>query len=226
MNIKNFIPALICGGLSLAMLIGGVVCTIVGNSQMKAAGQVDVDSDFLKLEDLCTISSVDHTYKTKREARSTGSDSSETVEFCEDSVTYTFAVPDGGEHVERQHVSSRGEQTAGFLAELSALPDRCQGASGFNQDLVCNGRICQQGDAVPCWKPRSCSGGCSSQLNWANCGNSACYKVIDPRIELAETHEDASVIGLFGILLFILAGGACVFGACMTACIMRSKASE
>lgn len=223
MSLQNFMPALICGGISLAMIIGGVVCTVVGNSQTHATSQVDLESDFLDLGQVCTITKVEHSYTTKREQRSSGHDSSETVEWCEDSVTYTFAVPEGGEHKEREHVSSRPGHTADFLAELSALPDRCQGASGYSSDLVCDGQICQQGQLVRCWKPQSCSGSCSNQLHWAKCGNSACYKVINPHLELTESQEEAGFLGLFGILLFVLGGGAGVFGACMTACIMRRK---
>eukprot|EP00435_Cladocopium_sp_Y103_P008926 s481_g2.t1 len=232
MGLANFFPSIICAVITAALLIAGVICTFTGGSVTSNASELDVDEIFTSMGQVCRIVSVTHRYDTKRETRSSStSSSSETVEFCQDHVIYSFSVSEAGSYAERPQVSSRGEVTIPLAGLGSDMQDRCQGAGGYQKDLVCNG-LCQEGrlmlygQQIECWRPSaSCTGSCETTHAWAKCSNTECYKIIDPKTEQLNAQEEGEILQLLGIAFLVIGAGAALFTCGFTWCIIRRQPS-
>ncbi|CAL1131886.1 unnamed protein product [Cladocopium goreaui] len=223
-GLANFFPSIICAVITAALLIAGLICTFTGGSEASTASELDVDEIFLSMGQACRIVSVTHRYDTKRESRSISSDSSETVEFCQDHVVYTFSVSEAGSYAERPQVSSRGEVTIPLGGLGSDMQDRCQGAGGYQKDLVCNG-LCQEGQEIECWRPMtSCTGSCETTHAWAKCSNTECYKIIDPKTEQLNAQE-GEILQLLGVAFLVIGAGAALCTCGLTWCIIRRQPS-
>ncbi|CAE7357898.1 unnamed protein product [Symbiodinium natans] len=216
---SSFLPSIICGVISLGCLLAGIILTIMGGGTVADASG-SVGESFESLGTVCTIATADHTFQSKRESQTAEAGAAnDLVEFCEDRVAYTFTF-DGSTLSERVQTSRRPSVTRdGVFDSFAPVEDRCQGAGGYDSDLVCES-ACRPGQQVPCWRAQGCSD-CASELAWAKCANPACIKIIPPLAEQQQSQEEGDIIQLLGLFFFIIAGGSCCFTVGFTACAMR-----
>jgi hypothetical protein len=238
-------PLVVLATACIGLVIAGAI--LEANAQKKVSSLKKIEpTDFFTLESKsCTIVDSSITSITKRAStRDGGSNGSvRTEDFCEDSVYYTFVWND----VPNVNVTSRTSVTIRNIRQISFAfgteprDELCVATSengllpyeGFlDQDtpFVCEG-ICQPGTVVDCWRPKPdvCSGGgtaeedvdCSKEIDWANCGNSQCLKVVDPSLELTKSIYDAGLpIGILLIAFGVIFG---IFGTCLHFFICKNK---
>jgi hypothetical protein len=200
--------------LTLALFIAGGVFQATSSSS--DAGRTDDPlTAFSPLSDACVITSVVHTSVTKREQHQSDGGTPIEVEFCEDTVVYTFSHG-GSEYRERALVSRRNQRGKGLIAS-----DRCQGSDPYDKDVLCTTE-CAVGAVLACWKPTEIctpTANCAldTSLSWANCGpsNTACLKLVNPQAEYDADVEAARYQGIVGIFMMATGGVTLLITLCI-----------
>lgn len=232
-----------CCLLSVVLFGGGIYYTLIGNQGTATAAEADPTVAFESLGVSCVMTGVQHTFRTARRSKSSGSDSAaERYYTCEDSRTFTFSYKNES-HIEAPISSDREAIRSDYDGNV------CVDASNGWDGVWCTGdpqsnvifggatgahhnphatRDCRApapangtGALAECWRPKvpctSREGGVCPA--WYNCGEIDCYKVIDPAWELEAHAGAAETQVMMGYFLFFL--GSVVF--IITLCTARSE---
>jgi hypothetical protein len=138
---------------SVVLTIAGIVILVVGSPQFQKAGVYDAGSDFVSVEEGCTIASV--AYSTEERVDGVGNP------YCTDIYTYTFSIGAGAANFTSGHEEHQ-------RAPSSQCNDPLSGGGVRNAEYAA-------GADVACWKP---SGNNAARLAiFYECGNPACIKL-------------------------------------------------
>mmetsp|Transcript_14867 Transcript_14867/g.27951 ORF Transcript_14867/g.27951 Transcript_14867/m.27951 type:complete len:248 (-) Transcript_14867:369-1112(-) len=237
---------LLLATMCIGLIIGGSILQV--NSRKKVSSLQEIEpTNFFTLESKsCTIVDSSITSITKRTStRDGGSNGSvRTEDFCEDAVYYTF-VWNGSPNVNvtsRTLVTIRNVRQISFAIGTKPRDELCiatsenglmpyEGVLKEDTPFVCAGGLCELGTVVDCWRPKDdvCGGdggdeSCSDNIDWANCGNSQCLKLVDPSFELAMAILDAGFpIGIMLIVFGIIFG---IFGSVVSMCFCKGDKKE
>mmetsp|Transcript_31657 Transcript_31657/g.36934 ORF Transcript_31657/g.36934 Transcript_31657/m.36934 type:complete len:238 (-) Transcript_31657:263-976(-) len=224
--------------LVIILCSAGSYFVVAGKKEGSKLSEVNVSSQFASVESSCTIIGMENTYETIRRRETTsGSNSGRTYDVCVDTVSYSFTVngdTDGTVYKSRVEVSERNSKNIMFDSGFGGTNNdlctpnedeeiRAYEGSYVDEDtpFVCEG-ICENGAIVACWK--SIETGFNE--DWANCGNDACYKLIDPAIELSLAVEDSGFKEIVGYFLIGLGCAVVVFSFGAYFCCCRRMTKE
>jgi hypothetical protein len=234
------IPLLIFAAVCLALIIAGAILEVDSQKKVSSLKKIDPTNFFTFEPNSCTIVSSSITSITKRTSTRDGGNngSVRTEDYCEDSVFYTFVSNDAPDVnvTSRTFVSIRNVRQISFALGTEPRDELCIATSdnGLNPyegylkedtPFVCEG-LCDAGTVVDCWRPKTdvCSADnddCSEKIDWADCGNSQCLKVVDPSYELSMAIIDAGFpIGILLIAFGVLFG---IFATCLRFFVCNKK---
>ncbi|CAE7192607.1 unnamed protein product [Symbiodinium natans] len=190
--------------------VAGVWCLASAGQLSDNPGKWKPDKVFEPLGANCTILTVRHSFESQRDK--TAIEGKQLMEWCQDTVEYTFAYQNQSTAYSESPLLSRRNDRKYKL--FSPMADVCHGAAGY-RDPVC-GHLCSVGQEVFCWKPVH-----GARPTWAACGNPQCYKIMPPQLVQSMANEklrdDFLVVGL------LLLVAAC---ACCCAVISGSRSDE
>lgn len=227
---------LVLGAVCIGLIITGSILEVNTQKKVSSLRKIDPTASFTFEPDACQIVDSSITSVTKRmSTRDGGSNGSvRTEDYCEDKVFYTFVWNDAPSVnlTSRTAVTTRNRRHITFAMGTEPRDELCivndsnglnpyQGFLKEDTPFVCDG-LCAAGTIVDCWRPISTSTTSSSNesqeldeidIEWANCGNSQCLKLVDPAFELEEYIYDAGFP--IGILLIAFGVLLAIFGACL-----------
>ena len=221
------------GAVCIGLIIAGAILEADAQKKVSSLKKIDPDDSFTLEINGCQIVDSSITSITKRTSTRDGgpNGSVRTEDYCEDSVYYTFVLNNAPSVnvTSRTSVTMRNFRQINFAMGTEPRDELCiangndlnpyDGFLSKDTPFVCEG-LCAVGTIVNCWRPKEnvCSSSvdddCRDVLEWANCGNSQCLKLVDPSFELTLAIYNAGfpigillivfgvMFGLFGMILY------------------------
>uniref|UniRef100_A0A6U3TQC8 Uncharacterized protein n=1 Tax=Ditylum brightwellii TaxID=49249 RepID=A0A6U3TQC8_9STRA len=236
-KIQNIFTVLLLSILVIALCGTGTYFVVKGRSNAGNYSQVNVWDHFAKVNASCTVTSMIHTYETKRKREEGDTDSDALVyDECDDTVQYQFTVngdESGVEYTSRKVISFRNRQYLDFDIGIGGTdqdlctPDDDKEIEPYSGSYLgdvnftpfaCDG-ICDTNEVVDCWTALE------DEFNqkWANCGNDQCYKLVDPNVELEFAQVNTGNDLMDGRYLIALGVAVAVFSAFAYFCFRRGR---